>query len=81
MNIGGFAVAFSGYKGLGKSTTAMAFYNKGYPVVADDYIVIEFDDNNIPLVSPGFPRLKLSPESRISMGLELDKINIDKDIF
>ena len=39
VNINGSAVAFSGFKGLGKSTTAMAFYNKGYSIVADDYII------------------------------------------
>ena len=31
VNINGSAVAFSGFKGYGKSTTAMAFYNEGYP--------------------------------------------------
>ena len=36
------AVAFSGFKGFGKSTTAMAFYQEGYPLVADDYIKINF---------------------------------------
>ena len=40
VNINGSAIAFSGFKGYGKSTTAMAFYNQGYPVVADDYIII-----------------------------------------
>ena len=66
VNINGFAIAFSGFKGYGKSTTAMAFYNEGYPVVADDYIAIEFDNNDIPFISPGFPSLRLSQESRIS---------------
>lgn len=31
VNINGSAIAFSGFKGYGKSTTAMAFYNEGYP--------------------------------------------------
>jgi len=73
VNINGSAVAFSGFKGYGKSTTAMVFYNEGYPIVADDYISIEFDHENIPTISPGFPSLKLSNESRESMGL--DKFN------
>jgi hypothetical protein len=51
----------------------MAFYNKGYPVVADDYIVIDFDNNDIPIISPGFPSLRLSSKSREVMGLNLDK--------
>ena len=43
VNMNGSAIAFSGFKGYGKSTTAMAFYNQGYSVVADDYIIIDFD--------------------------------------
>lgn len=81
VNINGFAISFSGFKGYGKSTTAMAFYNEGYPVVADDYIAIEFDTNNIPFITPGFPNLRLSPESRISMGLNLEEGEFKSDII
>jgi hypothetical protein len=79
VNINGSAVAFSGFKGYGKSTTAMAFYNEGYPIVADDYIAIEFDSNDIPLISPGFPSLRLTPKSRISMGLNLEESNLNTE--
>ena len=78
VNINGLAVAFSGFKGYGKSTTAIAFYNNGYPIVADDYITIEFDNNNIPTISPGFPSLRLSNESREAMNL--NKFNFDNKI-
>jgi len=54
------AIAFLGNFGLGKSTTAMAFYQAGHPIVTDDYVALNFDDNEFPLVEPGFPRLKLS---------------------
>jgi len=81
VNINGSAVAFSGFKEYGKSTTAMAFYNEGYPVVADDYIAIEFDINGIPFVSPGFPSLRLSSKSRKFMGLIFDKYNFEKNIM
>ena len=81
VNINGSAVAFSGFKGYGKSTTAMAFYNEGYPVVADDYITIEFNDNDIPMISPGFPCLRLSSKSRKAMGLNFDKYNLEKNII
>jgi hypothetical protein len=74
VNINGHAVAFSGFKGYGKSTTAVAFYNEGYPIVSDDYIAIKFD-NNKPLISPGFPSLRLSNESRKAIGF--DKFNSD----
>ena len=78
ININNSAVAFSGFKGYGKSTTAMAFYKEGYPVVADDYITIEFD-KEVPFVSPGFPSLRLSNESRSYMGLE--KSDLDPKIM
>jgi len=78
VNINGSAVAFSGFKGYGKSTTAMVFYNEGYPIVADDYISIEFDHENIPTISPGFPSLRLSNESREFLGI--DKFNSNNQI-
>jgi len=80
VNINGSAIAFSGFKGYGKSTTAMAFYNEGYPVVADDYIAIEFDNNDIPIISPGFPILRLTSKSRQAKGLNYNKTNLKKDI-
>lgn len=72
VNINGSAVVFSGFKGYGKSTIAMAFYNEGYPIVSDDYIALKFD-NEFPLISPGFPSLRLSNNSRNAMGLNFDK--------
>ncbi len=76
VDINGSAVAFTGFKGYGKSTTTLAFYKEGYPVIADDYIPIEFGKNNIPFISPGFPSLRLSSKSRETMGLKLDKSNL-----
>jgi hypothetical protein len=81
VNINGSAVAFSGFKGYGKSTTAMTFYNEGYPVVADDYIAIEFDNNDIPIISPGFPSLRLSSESMEHTSLNHDKSNLGSDMM
>ncbi|WP_048190978.1 hypothetical protein [Methanobacterium sp. SMA-27] len=82
VNINGSAIAFSGFSGYGKSTTAMAFYNNGYPVVADDYIAVDVDKDEIPLISPGFPSLRLSSKSMDFMGCTVDKprlkINNDK---
>ena len=85
VNINNEAIAFLGDKGYGKSTTAMAFYNEGYPILADDYIAIDFEDK-VPLVYPGFPSLRLSHKSRVYGGFnskkiyfkdqELDKIHV-----
>lgn len=79
VNINGSAIAFSGFKGYGKSTTVMAFYLEGYPIVADDYIPICFDNLGIPLITPGFPSLRLSNESRKAMGI--DNIDLESDII
>lgn len=56
-------VAFMGHNGMGKSTTTMTFYQQDYPLVADDILSIEFDDNGNPYVFPGFPRIKLWSET------------------
>ncbi|MDP3484607.1 MAG: hypothetical protein Q8S06_03755 [Methanobacteriaceae archaeon] len=62
VNINNVAVAFMGHNGAGKSTTTFSFMNSDYPLIADDILSIEFK-NNIPLVFPGLPRIKLWPES------------------
>ena len=33
---------------------ACHFYKEGYPVVADDYMTIDFDSNHIPLIPRDF---------------------------
>ncbi len=78
INLNGNAIAFSGFKGHGKSTTASAFYNEGYPIVADDYVAIDWNNIN-PLVYPGFPSLRLSNESRKVVGFDLFKSNDKND--
>jgi hypothetical protein len=62
VNINNRVIAFLGNKGYGKSTMAMTFYLEGYPVIADDYIVMEPD--NFPFVYPGYPSLRLSFKAR-----------------
>lgn len=61
--VDGQAVLFSGQSGAGKSTTAAAFREKGYTLVADDVSVIYNDENNQPIVEPGVPFVKLWRES------------------
>lgn len=81
INIKDNAVAFLGEVGRGKSSTAMAFYKKGYPVVADDYIAINFDRDNVPFITPGFPRLKLSYDYIVSNNIDLkDVVQLKPDL-
>lgn len=52
-------VAFIGDKGVGKSTLAAAFHDKGNPIFSDDICVIHLSHDGKPIVSPGYPQLKL----------------------
>jgi hypothetical protein len=58
----GFAVAFVGDAGAGKSTTAAALAAKGWTVLADDIVALE-ERSGVCHVSPAFPFLSLWPES------------------
>jgi hypothetical protein len=55
----GKAVLFCGVSGIGKSTLAVAFLKRGYPVLADDICALSAGDDGIPMVLPGFPQIKL----------------------
>lgn len=67
--IDGKAYAFVGESGAGKSTIAAAFAVKGYQLISDDVIAINFDDQNNPLVMPSYPQQKLWEESLIEFGM------------
>lgn len=62
VSIEGKAVIFLGDRGAGKSTTAAAFHIHGYPVLEDDTVAVRFDDG-FPVVVPGIPQLRLSPDA------------------
>jgi hypothetical protein len=79
VNVGGGAVAFLGFSGDGKSTTAAALLERGHGVVSDDAAAIQItplspimrssNDAQPPMVFPAFPELRLLPESAHSLGL------------
>jgi len=56
------AVAFMGYSGMGKSTTAAALHSRGHSIVTDDLLVLDTAGDSVQAY-PGFPHLKLTPES------------------
>ena len=62
------AIIFAGKRGAGKSTTAAAFAQNGYPALTDDMVVVAFDAKNKPVVLPGFPQIKIWPESVHGLG-------------
>jgi hypothetical protein len=67
--IDGAAVAFLGFSGDGKSTTAAAMIRRGHAIVADDVAAIQIADSDTPVVLAAFPELRLLPESAQSLGL------------
>jgi hypothetical protein len=65
--LGGAAVGFLGAPGQGKSTTAAALVARGHPLLADDVLVVR-TDTAAPVVHPGYPQLKLWPETALTIG-------------
>jgi hypothetical protein len=60
--IGGSAVVFIGAPGAGKSTTAAAFAQRGFAVLADDIAALE-EHAGVFRVFPAYPRVNLWPSS------------------
>jgi hypothetical protein len=71
--VDGVAIAFLGNSGAGKSTMAQAFHSHGYPVMTDDVMVVQLG-GDCPMVLPGYPLIKLWPESAAATGYEPDSL-------
>lgn len=71
--IDGAAVAFFGPSGRGKSTLTAAMTRAGHPLVADDMTVID-TASTPPLVQPGFPRVKLWPDSASALEHDVEEL-------
>ena len=56
------AVAFLGDSGAGKSTLAAALLQKGFPLLTDDVLALEFMGESV-CAWPGIARVKLNPDS------------------
>ena len=56
------AVAIVGPAGSGKSTTAAAFADRGYPILAEDVVTLR-DRGASFMVEPGYPSIRLWPSS------------------
>lgn len=73
VSVGGRAVVFVGDKGAGKSTTATTFHARGHPLLADDIVAVDLRGRE-PQVWPGFPFVRLWPDSVMSLGQEPDDL-------
>jgi hypothetical protein len=67
--INGGAVLFVGASGKGKSTLAALFGSHGHPVLTDDIAALRRDEGGI-WVQPGYPALRLHPESLRAFGAD-----------
>ncbi len=72
---GGSAVAFMGWKGQGKSTTAAAFDRAGVRLLTDDVLAIGGLPGSLPCARHSFPRLKLRPEVAREFGYEWEHLS------
>ena len=64
--VDGKAVAFTGAAGAGKSTTAAAFAQLGFPVLTDDIAPLREGAGGFE-IQPAYPRLRLWPDSAQSL--------------
>ena len=62
------AVAFAGPVGLGKSTLAAAFHQRGYRILADDVCAVSLSAHAAPLVTPAYPQLNLWADALDKLG-------------
>lgn len=63
---------FAGSVGIGKSTLAAGFLQCGYKILADDVSVIFIPENKKPIVYPGYPQIKICPDSADILSIQTD---------
>ncbi len=66
VDVGGFAAAFLGEKGQGKSTLNAALAQSGFPLLSDDVVALMWprdDKTELPLALSGFAQIKLVPDA------------------
>ncbi len=72
--LNGSAIAFIGDRGWGKSTTAGALHARRHQLMSDDVTAIALNSSPIPIVIPGYGRLKLWPDAAQALGISPEKL-------
>ncbi len=73
IEINGEAVIFLGNSGDGKSSTAAALHAAGYRLINDDVAPVTVG-NGAASLQPGFPQIKMSPETANALGYDFDSL-------
>ncbi len=71
--VNGIAAAFLGAKGFGKSTLAACLYSRGHSLISDDIVPVYFAGGTA-WTLPGYPRIKLYPDSVVAAGGDPDRL-------
>ncbi|MBV6623412.1 MAG: serine kinase [Rivularia sp. (in: Bacteria)] len=74
-NINGNAIAILGESGQGKSSTAAAFYRKGYYILTDDVAPVTLAKGPA-TITPGFPQIKLCQKTAEALGYDFDSLDV-----
>lgn len=79
VDMGGFAAAFLGDKGQGKSTLNAAMAVAGFPLFSDDAVALEWADaesDTFPTALCGFAQIKLVPDA-VRAVLDTEPLDLD----
>ena len=73
---------FGGPSGAGKSTLVAALTNEGFPLVADDTLLLKLNERGPPICLPGHRRLKLTRSAFLLTSAEREEIaDAERDKF
>lgn len=74
VNLNGKAIAIVGHSGQGKSTTAAAFAQLGFPILADDIAALKQDGTKF-WVQPGYACLRLWRNTLLTLGCSVEELS------
>ena len=73
------AVIFTGRSGSGKSTLTAAFRKDTYKFLSDELCVLSIDEDQYPIVNPGYPQQRLAKNTLEGLGFNCNDFIISKE--